>query len=160
MPIFLNIEGADRPITGHSRIYEMNQAMKVITPGNVDYAIESPRDIATGHATGKRQHKPIVITIEANPFARHFFQKVQNRVLPTLHLNFLRTNARGVLHPFFTITLTDVLTRQEMKPPLQRSRQPRSKTQELLRIEFSFHSIEISFKSGKKSSTDDWASTS
>jgi type VI secretion system secreted protein Hcp len=32
-----------------------------------DWSVESPRDAATGQATGKRLHKPFVITIEADP---------------------------------------------------------------------------------------------
>jgi hypothetical protein len=38
---------------------------------SVDHAVTAPLDITTGHATGRRQHKPIVLTAGGGPRSSH-----------------------------------------------------------------------------------------
>lgn len=77
---------------------------------NFTYEVKSPRDAASGQATGKRQHAPIRIVKEwdaATPLLMKAL--VDNQTFKTVTLEFSR-NARGAgkLSVATTITLTDV----------------------------------------------------
>lgn len=72
------------------------------------HEIISPRDAASGQATGKHQHKPIVITKEidrSTPLLRQAL--VTNERLPECQLQFLRPTPSGTEKCYFTIKLTD-----------------------------------------------------
>jgi type VI secretion system secreted protein Hcp len=54
-----------------------------------DYGLVSPRDPATGQASGKRQHKPVVITREWGTSMPQFLAAVAtNEVLTKLTMEF------------------------------------------------------------------------
>jgi type VI secretion system secreted protein Hcp len=40
----------------------------------LDYSVSSPRDPSTGLGTGKRQHQPLVITIQSGPSVGQFYK--------------------------------------------------------------------------------------
>ena len=70
---------------------------------NYDWKIESPRDAATGQATGKRQHKPIVITIPADPASVLLTGAlVTNENLDAVELNLRH---QGEPSPYMTVSL-------------------------------------------------------
>src|SRR6266850_197479 len=72
------------------------------------YELKSPRDVATGQASGKRQHLPIKIVKEWGASTPQFFQAlVNNEVLSEVKLEFLKTNANGEEYVYYTIKLTD-----------------------------------------------------
>jgi len=53
----------------------------------------SPRDLATGHASGKRQYKPIQITKEWDASSPQLFQAlIQNEVLKSVLFELVETN--------------------------------------------------------------------
>jgi type VI secretion system secreted protein Hcp len=57
------------------------------------YGVVSPRDVFTGLPSGKRQHKPIVITREPGAASPQFFTAlVTNEVLKSVVIQFLRGN--------------------------------------------------------------------
>jgi type VI secretion system secreted protein Hcp len=60
------------------------------------YAIVSPRDPASGQATGKRQHKPIVITKLWGASSPQLYQAmVNNEVLAEVNIDFYEPSFRG-----------------------------------------------------------------
>ena len=57
------------------------------------YAVEAPRDVATGQASGKRQHEPIKITKEWGASSPQIFQAlVSNEVLDSVVIEFVNQN--------------------------------------------------------------------
>jgi type VI secretion system secreted protein Hcp len=161
MPIYLQYSaiGGNIPNVGKSQVYGMTQGSKSITPGNVSYAIQSPRDIATGQASGKRQHEPIKITKEWGAASPQFLNSLaNNKVLPKLNLNFLKTDPQGITQPCFTITLTNAALAGYGRKPLPHH-PPKHRvldTYELEEIAFSFQKIVITHHSGGKTFTDNW----
>ena len=56
----------------------------------------SPRDVATGQASGKRQHKPIRFTKEWGAASPQIYQAlVTNEVLKSVLFEFVRTDSKG-----------------------------------------------------------------
>jgi type VI secretion system secreted protein Hcp len=73
-----------------------------------DHLILSPRDAATGQATGKRQHQPIVFTKEidaATPLLHEAM--VSNEIIREAGLDFWRPEATGREVLFYRVLLTD-----------------------------------------------------
>jgi type VI secretion system secreted protein Hcp len=67
----------------------------------------SPRDLATGQASGKRQHKPLQFTKEWGAASPQLYQAlVTNEVLKQVVFQFVKTNENGEQIVFHTITLT------------------------------------------------------
>jgi len=57
------------------------------------YSVEPPRDTATGQASGKRQHQPIVITKEWGASLPQLFQALwSNEVLTSVVIQFVDPN--------------------------------------------------------------------
>ena len=75
----------------------------------VSHEIVSPRDEASGMASGRRRHEPLMITKEldrASPALRQFL--VTNEVLTTVELQFFRPDrTRGLEVHYLTILLTN-----------------------------------------------------
>jgi type VI secretion system secreted protein Hcp len=161
MPIYLQYSaiGGNIPNVGKSQVYGMTQGLKSITPGNVSYAIQSPRDIATGQASGKRQHEPIKITKEWGAASPQFLNSLaNNKVLPKLNLNFLKTDPQGITQPYFTISLTNAALAGYGRKPFTHH-PPKHRlldTHELEEIAFTFQKIVIAHHSGWKKSLDNW----
>jgi type VI secretion system secreted protein Hcp len=72
------------------------------------YGVVSPRDVFTGQASGKRQHKAIVITKEPGAATPQFFAAlVSNEMLKSIVIQFFRRNTTGANELQQTITLTN-----------------------------------------------------
>jgi type VI secretion system secreted protein Hcp len=68
----------------------------------------SPRDVATGQASGKRQHKPILFTKEWGAASPQLYQALAtNEVLKSVVFEFTRTNADGQEAVFHRVTLAN-----------------------------------------------------
>jgi type VI secretion system secreted protein Hcp len=118
------------------------------------YDIKSPRDAASGLATGKRQHGPVIITKEWGAATPQIFQAlVENENLRTVLLEFMRTNAEGVEEIYQTIKLASASV-TEIRQYSSVSTDGVGK--ELEDISFTFSRIEISNLPGKTIADDDW----
>jgi type VI secretion system secreted protein Hcp len=118
--------------------------------------IISPRDQATGQASGKRQHKPVQIIKAWGPASPQFYEAVvHNEVLTSVLLEFVQTTPQGIEQVFYTINLTnaEVSGFRQFTGPL-----PGSTTDlhELEEIEFVFQKIEIKHVTGNTSAEDTW----
>jgi type VI secretion system secreted protein Hcp len=117
-----------------------------------DYGLVSPRDPATGQATGKRQHKPVVITKEWGPSMPQFLTAAAtNEVLTKVTMEFWDTDNKGVQRLHFLVTLTDA-TVSEVKQRL---------ANDLLTedLSFTFRKITVEDKIGKTIFEDNWSAT-
>ena len=72
------------------------------------YEVKSPRDTASGQASGKRQHGAVTFTKEWGAASPQLFSAlVSNEVIKSALFEFVRTNEIGVEHVFHTIKLTN-----------------------------------------------------
>jgi type VI secretion system secreted protein Hcp len=78
------------------------------------HEIVSPRDVASGQATGKRQHKPLVITKELDKASPLLYKALTtNEDLSEVNLSLYRPavnkvgSGSGIIQLYFTIKLTD-----------------------------------------------------
>jgi type VI secretion system secreted protein Hcp len=85
-----------------------NATGKSIEVYSYSWGIQSPRDLATGQASGKRQHKPFIITKELDRSTPLLFNKlVNNSTIPFCVIQFVHKMSDGSSEPYMTITLTN-----------------------------------------------------
>ncbi len=122
-----------------------------------DWEIKSPRDIATGQPSGKRQHGPITITKEWGPASPQLFQALcNNEVLKSVLFEFIRTGDPGEEFVHHTIKLVNA-TVAKMKPSIGMTKhEEHADIHEIEEISFTYQRVEIENKVGKTMATDDW----
>ncbi len=123
------------------------------------YGVTSPRDAATGQASGRRQHKPITILKEWGEVSVQFFQAlVTNEVLTPVDIREVRTDSTGKEQVYMEIHLTDVVVSSIQIDPTVETHDHSSVQpgDEVERIELTFRKIEIENKVSKTAATDDW----
>jgi type VI secretion system secreted protein Hcp len=75
---------------------------------SADHSVVSPRDPATGQATGKRQHKPLTIVKAVDRATPQLYNAFTgNETLTSCLLKFYKKSSTGVLTNYYTITLTN-----------------------------------------------------
>ena len=105
--IYISVEGAKQgKFKGEtSMVKGFTDRSRVL---KFSYGVVSPRDVFTGQASGKRQHKAIVITREPGAATPQFFAAlVSNEMLKSIVIQFFRRNAAGATELQQTITLTN-----------------------------------------------------
>jgi type VI secretion system secreted protein Hcp len=121
-----------------------------------NYEVTSPRDAATGLATGRRQHKPITITKEWGAATPQLFQAlVSNEVLKTVEIEFTQPTATGKNQIYHIVRLTNA-TISGIKQYSGEATSQSAEIRELEEISFTFERIEIENVVGKAIATDDW----
>jgi type VI secretion system secreted protein Hcp len=122
-----------------------------------NYQIKSPRDAASGQATGKRQHHPVTITKEWGAATPQLFQAlVTNEVLKTVQLEFVQPTATGKNQVYHTIKLINAVV-SDIKQYSGEATDPSADIRELEDISFTFERIELENIPGKAIATDDWS---
>jgi type VI secretion system secreted protein Hcp len=128
-----------------------------------DHSIVSPRDIATGQPSGKRQHGPITITKEWGPASPMLFSAlVSNELLTSVLFEFYKTTPEGVEEVYYTVTLTNATVSQVHYTTGTGESASSAKTQssydthELEEVSFTYQKIEIESKTGQTMASDDW----
>jgi type VI secretion system secreted protein Hcp len=118
----------------------------------------SPRDLATGQASGKRQHKPIRFTKEWGAASPQLYEALaNNEVLKSVLFEFVRTDSKGSEEVHYTIKLTNAsVSRVASFFDLTSKTGTRFDGHELEQIELVFETIEIEDKAGGTTATDDW----
>jgi type VI secretion system secreted protein Hcp len=121
------------------------------------HGIRSPRDVASGLPTGKRQHEPLTITKEldrSTPILRSAL--VNNENLTQAELLFYRADRLGAETQYFTIRLTNAsIAEIEMA-------MPNNKHPDLMALEtfedvtFTYQKIEWTWVDGGITAMDDW----
>jgi type VI secretion system secreted protein Hcp len=125
----------------------------------VSHEIVSPRDPASGLPTGKRMHKPMVITKELDKSTPLLYNVlVNNENLTQWELQFWRPSATGAEQQHFTIKLTNANIASITE------RMPNNKNPELMKYEtyeevaFTYQKIEWTWTDGGITAMDDWES--
>jgi type VI secretion system secreted protein Hcp len=115
-----------------------------------DYGLVSPRDPATGQASGKRQHRPVVITKEWGPSMPQFLQAAAtNEQLTKVTMEFWDNDNKGVQRLHFVVTLTNA--------SLSEVRQRLANDLLTEDLSFTFQKITVEDRIGKTIFMDDWA---
>jgi type VI secretion system secreted protein Hcp len=123
----------------------------------VSHEIISPRDAASGLPTGKRMHKPFVITKELDKSSPLLYNVlVNNENIKDFVLQFWRPSPTGVEQQHFTIRLTNAnISAIHLKMANNRI-QKLSRLPEYEEIAFTYQKIEWTWSDGGISATDDW----
>lgn len=118
------------------------------------YEVTSPRDAASGQATGKRQHGAITFTKEWGAASPQLFQAlVTNEPIKSVLFEFLRANDVGVDYVFQTIKLTDASV-TGIHQYIAAQEDEDLDNAELEDIALTFRAIEIANLDGKTSASD------
>lgn len=119
------------------------------------YEVKAPRDVATGQASGKRTHEPIVVTKEWGASSPQIFAAlVGNEPLKSVLFEFVATRSTGVEEVYHTIKLTNasIATYKQYTHHVDAGH-----TYELEDVGFTFQMIEIENKDGSTAASDNWA---
>jgi type VI secretion system secreted protein Hcp len=154
---FVTIKGAKQgTFAGDGRGGKKKDRIEILS---FEFELQSPRDPATGQASGKRQWKPIVITKEWGAATLQILTALAtNEVLTSVLFEFTGTTPRGLEQLDHSIKLTDASildyrdTTQSVPPP------GGTHLLALDQVSFTFRRIEVSDKSGK-TFVDDWQTT-
>jgi len=125
------------------------------------YGVEAPHDAATGAATGKRQHQPVIFTKEWGASSPQFYQAAfTNEVLTSVTFEFSLVGADGKEVIDHSIKLTNA-TISEVEQSVQNGQAggPVVDSRDLQAISFYFQKIDITSISGGTEAVDDWLIT-
>ena len=112
------------------------------------YAVKSPRDVATGQASGKRQHGPIVVTKVVGTASPQIFQALTtNELLKSVGIELPGGEGSG-----YTIKLSNA-TVSEIK---QYTEVLNGQALVLEDVSFTFQKIEVQDPGTKTMAIDDW----
>ena len=119
------------------------------------HEIVSPRDVASGMATGKRQHKPFVITKELDKASPKLFTVLTtNENLPEVTLSFYRPSLKGAgagaSAQYFTIKLTNANI-SGIRSWIDEKGQP------LEEVSFTYQKITWTYTDGGVTAEDSWS---
>jgi type VI secretion system secreted protein Hcp len=115
------------------------------------YELSSPRDVATGQASGKRQHAPVCVTKGLNASSPQLFNAlVSNEVLKSVLLEIVTPAQDGREEASYTIKLTNA-TLSKLAQQTDAQGVPSEDAC------FVFQKIEVTSVTGKTMGMDDWA---
>ncbi len=114
------------------------------------HEIVSPRDAASGQATGKRRHMPIRIrTYHDQSLPQLYNAMFRDEVLPELVLSVFDASDKGAKEPAYTVVLTNaVITEIRVIDP--------SDGEQAVEVGFTYQKIAWTWKEGNITATDDW----
>ncbi|MHB1011534.1 MAG: Hcp family type VI secretion system effector [Desulfobacteria bacterium] len=122
-----------------------------------DHDILSPRDIASGLPTGKRQHKPVLVTKEIDKSSPLLYTVLcNNENLTEVVFKFWKPSASGKEVQYYTIKLTNanIAARKTYFPNMLIAEN--TKLPHLEEVAFTYQKIEWTWEDGGITSEDDW----
>lgn len=128
-------------------------------PGiSFDYSVKSPRDAASGQASGKRTHQPLKFISEMGAHTPQTFQALcTNEVLKSVLFEFVKTDKNGEEYVYHTIKLVNATVSEMRNYNLADAKTNASHdVHELQETAFTFQRIEMESKDGKTMAVDDW----
>ena len=125
----------------------------------VSHEILSPRDTASGLPTGKRMHKPFVITKELDKSTPLLYNAlVNNENIPEWELQFWQPSATGSEKQHYYIKLTNAnIASIDFRMP-NNKHPDLMKFSEYEEIAFTYQKIEWTWVDGGITAMDDWES--
>lgn len=123
------------------------------------HEIDSPRDAASGLPTGKRQHKPLVITKEIDKSTPLLMNAlVNNENISTLSLQFWQPSRSGKEVQYFTIEVVNA-TVSDIRQEMLDNRYPENMRLAVTEhVSFTYQKIIKTWTDGGISAEDDWGS--
>jgi len=123
----------------------------------VSHEIVSPRDPASGLPTGKRMHKPFVITKELDKSSPLLYNVlVNNENVNEWELQFWQPSATGVEFQHYTVRLTNANIASIHFRMLNNKNPDLMKYAEYEEIAFTYQKIEWTWTQGGITAQDDW----
>ena len=122
-----------------------------------DHDILSPRDIASGLPTGKRQHKPVLVTKEVDKSSPLLYTVLcNNETLTEVVFKFWKPSPSGKEVQYYTIKLTNanIAARKTYFPNMLIAEN--TKLPHLEEVAFTYQKIEWTWEDGGITSEDDW----
>jgi type VI secretion system secreted protein Hcp len=150
--IFLTIEGTKQgKIKGEPGLGDRIPALRV------SYEVTAPRDIATGQASGKRQHGAVMVVKDWGAASPQLLQALaQNEILKSVLIEFFRTGAGGQEEATEILRLSDA-TISKMKMTVSDASSGDGPAGRLIdEVSFTFRKIEITHPAAKTTFNDDW----
>ena len=123
----------------------------------VNHQVESPRDAASGRATGKRQHKPLTITKEVDKASPLIMAALtQNENITDLELRFWRPSRSGREQQYYTIELVNASISDVQLEMLNNQYPENQKHNVREHVSFSYQKIIWTYEDGGLTAEDDW----
>ncbi len=137
--IYVTVEGAKQ---GRFKGESTRKGHEGKVPGiSFHYNVKSPRDAASGQASGKRQHSPVTFVKEWGASTPQFFQALfTGEPIRTVLFEFVRTSADGREVVFQTVKLSNAAIVEVDETASEPKSQSPSDTD---KISFTFQRIEI-----------------
>lgn len=129
---------------------------KIIVNG-VFHSIVGPRDPASGRPTGKRAHKPFIITKETDASSPLLQQILcDNEIISSFELQFWQPTPIGTEKQHFTVKLTNanICAIHFRLPNTKHPRESRLPLEE--EVAFTYQKIAWTWNEGGVSAEDDW----
>ena len=122
-----------------------------------NHEVVSPRDAASGLPTGKRQHKPIVITKEIDKSTPLLMSMlVNNENISDWELRFWQPSATGREVQYYTIQLVNASIASIRSEMLNNKYPENMQHKEREHISFCYQKIIWTFEDGGITAEDDW----
>jgi len=123
----------------------------------VSHEVVSPRDAASGLPTGKRMHKPFVITKEIDKSSPLLYNcLVNNENIPEWSLEFWQPSATGAEKQHYTIKLTNANIAAINFRMANNKHPDLMKYSEYEEVAFTYQKIEWTWVDGGITALDDW----
>lgn len=151
---YVTIVGTQQKFKGES----LRKGREAAIPGIAfNYAIKSPRDSATGQATGKRQHKPVTFVKEWGASTPMLFQAlVTNEQLSSVVFEFVQLlKGEERVHHTIKLTNANVTELEQYKRFNVSGHQNADDPRNLEQVSFTFQKIEVT--NSELTVSDDWA---
>lgn len=123
---------------------------------DLSYSVVGNRDAQTGLPTGKRQHKPVIVTAPTGPQSPLVFNAaVHNEDITVFKLDFYLPNAQNVEKDAYRIELTNAHV-LELDLNFEGAAPGSTEAQLLDQYSFTFQKITLTWLSPAISASDDW----
>lgn len=123
----------------------------------VDHKVDSPRDAASGLPTGKRQHKPVVISKEIDKSSPLLWKILTtNENITEWCLDFWRPSRSGREFQFYTIELINASITGIRTEMLDNQMPEYTKQPEREFVSFAYQKIIWTWQDGSITAEDDW----
>ncbi|CAN95158.1 MULTISPECIES: type VI secretion system tube protein TssD [Sorangium] len=123
----------------------------------VFHSLVGPRDPVTGRPTGKRMHKPFIVTKDLDRSTPLLLSILShNESIPRWELQFYRSIAIGVERPVFTVQLTNANISSIQFHMLNVRNPGQSRLPEQEEVAFTYQKVVWTWNDGGLSAEDDW----
>jgi type VI secretion system secreted protein Hcp len=121
--------------------------------------VTSPRDPASGMASGKRSYQPVILLKQSGASSPQFFQALTtNEILKKVVIDFYKSDANGSEINYYSVTLENVTVSgyKQFVGPLENEKFNPGNNILYDEIKLSFQKITIEDRVGKTMAADDW----